>query len=89
MIFAGACFGLTLMYLASCCQPDQWKTFHWLYSISFCSNNGLAYYAAVNEAWKFFPDKPGLTSGIILAGFGGGAFIFDNISTGIINPNDY
>lgn len=56
--------------------------------MSFCSNNGLAYYAAVNEAWKYFPDKPGLTSGIILAGFGAGAFFFDNISTAIINPDD-
>jgi hypothetical protein len=62
--------------------------FHWLYDLSFVLNNGLAYFAACNEAWKYFPDKPGLASGIILAGIGGGSFFFDNISTALINPND-
>ena len=88
LIVIGACIGLPLMWIASCCQPDQWSAFAWLYPLSFCTNGGLTYFCACCEAWKFFPDKPGLASGISLAGIGCGAFIFDNISTALINPDD-
>jgi len=41
----------------------------------------------IHHAWLFFPKSPGLATGIILAGYGFGAFIFDNVSTHVINPN--
>lgn len=87
MILAGGSVFVILMYSASC--TTSYQAFKWLYPLAWSFNNGIAYYAACNEAWKFFPDKPGFASGIILAGFGCGSFFFDNLSTYIINPNDY
>ena len=37
--------------------------------------SGLAYNAVMSTMTKWFPDKPGLISGILLMGFGIGAFI--------------
>ena len=42
--------------------------------------------APIHHAWLFFPNHGGLISGIILAGYGFGALIFDNVSTAIVNP---
>jgi len=83
----GASIGISLMFFAS--YTKSYTAFHWLYSLSWVINNGITYFAACNEAWKFFPDKPGLASGVILSGFGFGGLIFDNVSTALINPLDY
>ena len=87
MISIGGIIYVSLMFAASC--TTSYSTFKWLYPLAWSINDGMASYAAANEAWKFFPDKPGFASGIILSGFGCGAFFFDNISTYLINPNDY
>lgn len=76
------------MFGASCVPPDNYQAFHWLYALSWSTNAGIAYFAAMHHGWFFFPDKPGFASGVILAGFGGGALIFDNLSTAIINPDN-
>ena len=34
------------------------------------------------------PQRKGLVNGIVLAGFGGGAFIFNQIQTAYVNPNN-
>lgn len=81
--------GLSFMFAASCIKPGNFWLFQILYPLSWSLGNGFGYYVGPCEAWKFFPDKPCLTSGIIIAGFGGGAFIFDNVSTALVNPNDY
>lgn len=59
-----------------------------MYSLSWAINAGIAYFAAMHHGWFFFPDKPGFASGVILSGFGGGAVIFDNVSTALINPHN-
>ena len=38
--------------------------------------------------WEWFPDNKGLVSGIILAGYGFGAFFYGYISTALVNPHD-
>ena len=48
--------------------------------------NGLSYYGVLRNAWKYFPDKKGLLSGIILACFGLSSFVFTSIADLIINP---
>lgn len=35
---------------------------------------------------QWFPNYKGLVNGFIVAGFGGGAFVFDFIQTAFINP---
>jgi OFA family oxalate/formate antiporter-like MFS transporter len=37
---------------------------------------------------QWFPDKKGLVTGIILGGFGLGSFIFTQVQTAILNPNN-
>ena len=42
----------------------------------------------VHHGWLWFPNNPGLVSGIILGGFGFGSLIYDNVLTHMINPNN-
>ena len=42
----------------------------------------------VYNSWKYFPNNKGLAGGIVLAGFGFGAFTFNFVSTAIVNPNN-
>ena len=42
----------------------------------------------VHHGWLWFPDNPGLVSGVILGGFGVGSLIFDNVLTHVVNPDN-
>jgi hypothetical protein len=44
--------------------------------------------APLLAAWLHFPDRKGLVSGIIMAGFGLGVFIYNIVSNKIANPNN-
>ena len=59
-----------------------------LYIFSYGIGNGLAYISPIQNAWLWFPDRPGLCSGIILSGFGLSALIFNNIVFILVNPNN-
>jgi hypothetical protein len=39
-------------------------------------------------SWEWFPDNKGLVGGLILSGYGFGAFVFGFISTAIVNPDN-
>ena len=47
---------------------------------------GIAYSAPISMGIKWMPGKGGLASGIIVAGFGCGALIFNQVQSWIINP---
>jgi MFS family permease len=55
--------------------------------IMFGMGMGICYSAPIACASRWMPEKKGLLSGIIVAGFGGGAFIFGQIALNILNPN--
>ena len=38
--------------------------------------------------FQWLPNNKGLVNGIVVAGFGGGAFIFDQVQTAYINPDN-
>ena len=42
----------------------------------------------IHHTWLWFPERAGLFSGIVIAGFGAGPLIWDNLATHVINPND-
>ena len=42
----------------------------------------------VHHAWLWFPERPGLFSGLIITGFGFGALIFNTMSLFLVNPNN-
>ena len=37
---------------------------------------------------QWLPERKGLVNGIVLAGFGGGAFVFSQIQSHFINPHN-
>jgi len=50
--------------------------------------NGIGFYPAMASGLKWFPDRRGMTTGCVMAGFGLGAFVFDQIQTAYINPTN-
>lgn len=50
---------------------------------------GLGYSCPLSCCVKWFPDKRGLISGIAVAGFGAGTFIFAQVGSFIIGPSPY
>lgn len=57
------------------------------YGIIFGAGIGIVYVVPIATAQKWFPDKVGMITGIAVAGFGAGAFIFNYIIKGLANPN--
>ena len=37
---------------------------------------------------SWFPDRKGMAMGIVVGGFGGGAFLFNQVQTAILNPDN-
>jgi len=37
---------------------------------------------------RWFPERKGMAMGVVVGGFGGGAFIFNQIQTAILNPDN-
>jgi hypothetical protein len=49
---------------------------------------GTAYSAPLVAGWTWFPLNKGLVNGIVLAGFGSGAFFFNKVGTSLVNPEN-
>lgn len=56
------------------------------YGTLFGLGTALAYAPPLGVAMKWFPRSKGLVNGIIVGGFGLGAFIFNQIQTAYLNP---
>lgn len=54
----------------------------------FGTGVGLGYVAPLVCGYQWLPTHKGVVSGVVVAGFGGGAVIFDQIATAFVNPND-
>lgn len=48
---------------------------------------GLCYTSPLSCAVKWLPKRKGLVTGIIISGFGSGAFVFGNIAISYVNPH--
>lgn len=48
---------------------------------------GMCYSGPIAASVRWMPNRKGLVTGIIVAGFGGGSFLFGMIATRVINPN--
>ncbi|MFH0888342.1 MAG: OFA family MFS transporter [Planctomycetota bacterium] len=55
-----------------------------VYGIIAGAGCGLGYNAVIPCIRKWFPDKPGLSVGLVLGGFGLSAFVFSKIATSLI-----
>ncbi|KAK3801052.1 hypothetical protein RRG08_013449 [Elysia crispata] len=58
------------------------------YGLVFGSGVGIAYSMPLSCGMRWFPERKGLVNGLVVAGFGGGAFIFNQVQTAFINPNN-
>lgn len=59
-----------------------------LYGVFYGFGLGICYLVPLICAWEHFPNRKGLISGIIIGGFGFGAFFFGFISFALANPNN-
>ena len=63
-----------------------------MYLFLYCVLNGLGcgmcYFVALICAWEWYPHRKGLVTGLTLGGYGFGSFIFCQISTRLVNPNN-
>ena len=59
------------------------------YGLMFGLGTALAYAPPMAVAMKWFPRKKGLVNGIIVGGFGMGAFVFNTVQTSYLNPDNH
>lgn len=86
LLFLTAIVGLGLILLATF-QTEFW-VFTICYVAGFGITNALTYMVPVHHGWLWFPNRPGLVSGLIICGFGFGALIFNIMSLAIVNPSN-
>ena len=83
IVFGGSCC-LVGVYLASYTRDIV------SFLIFYCVFNGLGtgccYFIPLVCGWEYFPHKKGMVSGTILAGYGFAAFIFNLVSSKLVNP---
>ena len=85
LIALGEVFALSMLLLTT--FMDSFALFTVFYVIGFGAQN-FVYMIPVHHGWLWFPGRMGLISGIIIGGYGAGAFLFDNVATKVINPDN-
>ncbi|CAM9435940.1 unnamed protein product [Chrysoparadoxa australica] len=80
------CWLMALGVFLSSFAPNLY-VFMLCYSALFGTGCGLAYTAPMVNGWKWFPTRRGMVSGAVVAGFGSGGFIFNQVGSKIINPS--
>jgi MFS family permease len=82
----GAVVGIGGCFLSS--LTTNWTIFRIFFPLTYGFAVGFTYMVHLYLAWKFFPGKEGILSGIVNAAFGGGGFLFTYLSSVIVNPTD-
>lgn len=75
MFYAASCFGLGFLIAAAGVQMHQLALIYLGYGVIGGIGLGLGYISPVSTLIKWFPDRPGLSTGLAIMGFGGGAMI--------------
>ena len=86
LLIIGTSIGLSGMLIAT--LMDTFYAFLPIFSIGFGVCNGITYLVPLHHSWLWFPDRPGLISGIIVSGFGIGTFAFNELCIYIVNPDN-
>lgn len=73
----GAVLFLAGFFLASRCHAPL--TLYLGFGVLCGLGSGLSYNAVMSIMVRWFPDKPGLISGVLLMGFGGGSFLIGKL----------
>ncbi len=75
MFYAACCFGAGFMIAAGGVASHQLLLVYLGYGVVGGMGLGLGYISPVSTLIKWFPDRPGLATGLAIMGFGGGAMI--------------
>ena len=85
-MFTGSFIMLATIYASS--LVTDWWMFVLSYGVGFPFGAGLCYWPPIISGWEWFPNNKGMISGLIIGGYGFGAFIFGFISTALVNPQN-
>jgi MFS family permease len=80
MVAAGLCFGSGFLVAAAGIATHQLWLVYLGYGVLGGIGLGLGYISPVSTLIKWFPDRPGMATGMAIMGFGGGAFIASPLS---------
>lgn len=83
----GCCIMSGSVLLASALCKSFWP-FAIVYGFISGCGIGISYSTPMSVAMKWLPNHKGLVNGIIVAGYGAGSFIFNQVQLAIINPNN-
>ncbi len=75
MFYAACCFGAGFFIAAAGAQAHSLALIYLGYGVVGGIGLGLGYISPVSTLIKWFPDRPGLATGLAIMGFGGGAMI--------------
>ncbi len=84
LFIAAACFGLGFLVSAGGVELHSLALVYLGYGVIGGVGLGLGYIAPVATLIKWFPDRPGLATGMAIMGFGGGAMIGSPLATELI-----
>jgi len=85
MLAAACCFGGGFLVSALGVSMHQLWIIYLGYGVLGGCGLGLGYISPVSTLVKWFPDRPGMATGMAIMGFGGGAFIGSNLSLTLMN----
>ena len=75
MFYSAVCFGAGFLIASAGAQMHQIALIYLGYGVVGGIGLGLGYISPVSTLIKWFPDRPGLATGLAIMGFGGGAMI--------------
>ncbi|XP_045201987.2 uncharacterized protein LOC123555424 [Mercenaria mercenaria] len=85
--FGGLIFSLSMMACYFCVKQSLLAMI-FVFGVTSNIGNFMAYGPPIQNAIRWMPDHPALAAGLIVAGFGGGATIFNQVITAYINPDN-
>lgn len=74
--------------LVGALYSDNYWMFFSLFTMGSGLNTAWAYLVTTHHSWLWFPQNPGLASGICLSGCGVGALVFNAIINAVMNPDN-
>src|SRR6202171_1265126 len=86
--YAFSVFNLPMTKLIGVTQakPADWSLTHLGWVVLGGFGLGIGYISPVSTLIKWFPDRPGMATGMAIMGFGGGAFIASPLSVWLMSP---
>lgn len=84
MFTAACCWGLGFLVAALGIMVEQLWLVYLGYGVIGGIGLGLGYISPVSTLIKWFPDRPGLATGMAIMGFGGGAMVASPLSTQLL-----